>query len=101
CSGTIDVIRVIPWPVGVTAGIMKNAFVERWHGAGAELAAAKGREMPRYQAAVTAGDFSTACILGGEAMGLFGTVRPAVEIVARRVADGERALRAGAGLITS
>jgi nitronate monooxygenase len=100
-SSTIDIVRDIPWPVEFTARIMKNAFVERWHGAEAELAAAKGREMPRYQAAVTAGDFSTACILGGEAMGLFDTVPPAGEIVARIVADGERALRAGAGLITS
>jgi nitronate monooxygenase len=79
---------------------MTNTFTERWHGAEAELAAAKAREMLRYQAAVTLGDFSTACILGGEAMGLFDAVLPAGEIVERIVTDAERALRASARLIT-
>jgi len=99
-SSTIDIVRDIPWPAEFTARIMTNAFTERWHGAEAELAAVKAREMPRYQAAVTLGDFSTACILGGEAMGLFDAVLPAGEIVERIVTDAERALRAGAGLIT-
>jgi hypothetical protein len=39
--------------------------------------------------------------MGGEAMGLFDAVLPAGEIVERMVADGEHALRAGAGLIAS
>ncbi len=98
-SSTIDIVRDIPWPPEFTARIMKNAFTERWHGAEAELTAAKAREMPRYQAAVTLGDFSTACILGGEAMGLFDAVLPAGEIVERIVADAEGALRAGNALI--
>jgi nitronate monooxygenase len=99
-SSTIDIVRDIPWPPEFTARIMKNAFTERWHGAEAELAAAKAREMPRYQAAVTLGDFTTACVLGGEAMGLFAEVLPAGEIVERIVAAAERALRAGNQLIT-
>lgn len=99
-SSTIDIVRDIPWPPEFTARIMKNAFTERWHGAEAELTAAKAREMPRYHAAVTLGDFSTACILGGEAMGLFDAVLPAGEIVEGIVAGAERALRAGTQLIT-
>src|SRR5215831_14532693 len=99
-SSTIDIVRDIPWPAEFTARIMTNAFTKRWHGAEAELAAAKAREMPRYQAAVTLGDFSTARILGGEAMGLFDAVLPAGEIVERIVTDAERALRASARLIT-
>jgi nitronate monooxygenase len=98
-SSTIDIVRDIPWPTEFTARIMRNAFTERWHGAETELAGAKAREMLRYQAAVTLGDFSTACILGGEAMGLFDAVLPAGEIVERIVAEAERSLRAGAGLI--
>ena len=98
-SATIDIVRDIPWPADFTCRIMKNAFTELWHGAESELTAAKAREMPRYQAAVTLGDFSTACILGGEAMGLVDAVLPAGEIVERIIAEAERALRAGNQLI--
>jgi nitronate monooxygenase len=94
-TATVDVVRGIPWPREFTARVMRNDFVTRWHGAEAELAAARPREMPRYQAAAAVGDFATACIFGGEAMGVFDAVLPAGEIVSRMVAEAEDALRAG------
>jgi nitronate monooxygenase len=94
-TATVDVVRGIPWPREFTARVMRNDFVARWHGAEAELAAARPREMARYQAATTVGDFATACIFGGEAMGVFDAVLPAGEIVSRMVAEAEDALRAG------
>jgi nitronate monooxygenase len=79
---------------------MRNDFVARWHGAEAELAMAQPHEAARYQAAVAAGDFATACIFGGEAMGVFDQILPAGEIVSRMVAQAEDALRAGARRVT-
>jgi nitronate monooxygenase len=95
-TATVDVVRAIPWPREFTARIMRNAFVARWHGAEAELATAQPHESARYQAAVAAGDFATACIFGGAAMGVFDQILPAGEIIARMVAQAEDALRAGA-----
>jgi nitronate monooxygenase len=89
---TVDIVRDIPWPAEFTVRVMRNAFVERWHGAETELKTAQAREMARYHAAVATGDFSTAAVLGGEAMGLFRDVLPAGEIVARMVAEAEQAL---------
>ncbi len=97
---TIDIVRGIPWPREFTVRVMRNDFVARWHGAEAELTAAQSREMPRYQAAVAVGDFDTACVLGGEAMGVFDAVLPAGEIVSSMVAEAEAALRAGARCVT-
>jgi nitronate monooxygenase len=99
-TSTIDIVRDIPWPATFTCRVMRNDFVTRWHGAEGDLAAAKPQEMPRYQAAVALGDFATACVLGGEAMGLFDKVAPAGEIVAGMVAEAEAALAAGARRIT-
>jgi nitronate monooxygenase len=93
---TIDIVRDIPWPAEFTLRALRNAFVERWHGAEAELRAAQAREMARYQAAVTVGDFTTAGVLAGEAAGLCDAVLPAGEIVTAMVAEAERALAAGA-----
>lgn len=98
---TIDVVRDIPWPAGFTVRVLRNAFVDRWHGAEAELKAAQAREMAHYQAAVTVGDFAVAGVLGGEAVGLFDSVLPAGEILAAMVAGAEQALRAGAQRIGS
>lgn len=97
---TIDIVRDIPWPADFTVRVMRNDFIARWHGAEAELRAAQAREMARYQAAATLGDFSIAGVLGGEAMGLFDAVLPAGEIVARMVAEAETALRGGARRLT-
>jgi nitronate monooxygenase len=99
-TATVDVVRGIPWPREFTARVMRNDFVARWHGAEDELATAQPGEMARYQAAAAAGDFATACIFGGEAMGVFDAVLPADQIVTRMVAEAESALRAGARRVT-
>ena len=93
---TIDIVRDIPWPAEFTVRVMRNEFVARWHGDEAALKAAQPVERARYQAAVAAGDFATAGVLGGEAMGLFDAVLPAGEIILRMVEQAEAALAAGA-----
>jgi nitronate monooxygenase len=95
----IDIVRDIPWPADFTVRVLRNDFVARWHGAETELKAAQAREMARYQAAVAVGDFSTAAVLGGEAVGLIADVPPAGIILERMVSDAERALAAGAARV--
>jgi nitronate monooxygenase len=93
---TIDIVRDLPWPADFTVRAMRNDFVARWHGAEADLRAARQTEIARYMAAARDGDFAVAGVLGGEAMGLFDAVLPAGEIVTRMVAEAEAALRDGA-----
>jgi len=98
---TIDIVRDIPWPADFTVRVLRNDFTARWHGAEPTLRAAQADEQARYQAAVAAGDFTTAGVLCGEAIGLIDAVLPAEEIVARMVADAEAALAAGARRIAA
>jgi len=93
---TIDLVRDIPWPAEFTVRVLRNEFVARWHGDEAALEAARPREQARYQAAVARGDFATAGVLGGEAIGLFDAVLPAGEIVERMVDQAQAVLAAGA-----
>src|SRR5690348_11683491 len=95
-TAVFDIARGIQWPKEFTGRALNNDFARRWHGAEAALSADAAREMARYQAAATVGDFATAVIFGGEAMGLFDRVLPAGEIVAGMAAQAESALRAGA-----
>jgi len=98
-TSTVDIVRDIPWPREFTARVMRNGFVEQWHGAETALAAAREGEMRRYRDAVTRADFSIACVFGGEAMAMIDKVEPAAEIIARMVADAEAALARGARLM--
>lgn len=100
-TSTIDIVRDIPWPADFTVRVLRNRFVERWHGAEAELKGRQAAELARYQAAVAEGDFATAGVLGGEAVGLFDAVLPAGAIVAGMVAEAERALGAGARKVSA
>src|SRR6185437_13155712 len=87
-TSVFDTVRGIAWPEGFTGRALNNDFARRWHGAEAELSAAAG------------GDFSTAVIFAGEAMGLFDRILPAGDIVAAMAAEAEAALSAGAQRIT-
>jgi nitronate monooxygenase len=95
-TSVFDTVRGIAWPKEFTGRALNNDFARRWHGAETELMAEAERQMARYQAAAAVGDFSTAVIFGGEAMGLCDRVLPAGDIVAGMVAEAEAALRAGA-----
>ena len=91
-TSTIDVVRALDWPEIFTARVMRNDFVNAWHGAEQRLRAALETETPRYQAAIEEADFSVAAVFAGEAIGLIARVLPAREIVSRTVAEAEAAL---------
>ena len=95
-TSTFDIVRGYHWPENFTGRALHNDFIARWHGREAALAAAASREMPRYMAAVEAGDFGTGVIFAGEAADLIDDVPAAGEIVARMVTEAEAALAAGA-----
>jgi nitronate monooxygenase len=93
---TFDIVRGIPWPPDFTGRALRNAFCGRWHGAEGALEAGQAKEMARYNAALALGDFETAAVFSGEAVGLVDRVEDAALILHRMVAGAEAALRAGA-----
>jgi len=98
-TATVDIVRRLDWPREFSARVLRNDFVERWHGQEAALTAAIDRESERYRQAAERGDFATAAVFGGEAADLVTDAPPAAEIVARLIQEAEAALREGAALL--
>ena len=71
---------------------MRNDFTDRWHDNTDGLRAALAQELPRWQAAVAAGDARTANAFVGEVAGLIGAVGPAADILRDIVQGAEMAL---------
>ncbi len=97
-TSVVDIVRSRDWPAEFSIRVLRNAFVDRWHGREeAQLAdAARG-----YAAAASAGDPDESAVIVGEAVGLIGRVRPAVDIIQTMVADAEAQLHRGEQLIVA
>ncbi|GAB2755648.1 nitronate monooxygenase family protein [Salinifilum aidingensis] len=89
-TGVYDVVRRLSWPREYTSRVLRNGFVERWHGREDELAADLPRVVEQYRAAVDGDDPDEVGIIAGEAIGRVDRVRPAAEVVR---ALGEQAVR--------
>lgn len=98
-SIVFDISRRNVWPAPYTGRVMRNAHAARWLGREYELRQQVEEEAARYAAARDAGDFDTAAVIAGEAIGLIHDVPSAAEIVERTVALATELLgRHGASL---
>ncbi|MDA8357847.1 MAG: nitronate monooxygenase [Actinomycetota bacterium] len=85
-----DVAQGIGWPEPFAGRALRNRFTEAWHGHEAALAAdpAAGR---RLTEARNVGDYDTAYIYAGQAVGLVRQSLPAAEVV-RHLGEGAASL---------
>jgi nitronate monooxygenase len=87
-----DVAQGLPWPEVFAGRALRNRFTDRWHGH--EQALAADADAPRQLAeARKAGDYDTAYIYAGQAVGLVRHPRPAAEVV-RALGNGAEAILA-------
>jgi nitronate monooxygenase len=91
----VDIARKLAWPSQFTARVIKNKFVEDWHGREKDLARPDiaEREMQRYVSAMQSGDADNTGVWVGEAAGLIRDVRGASELLNEIVRDAEFLLR--------
>ena len=97
-----DIARQRPWPSAYTGRLLRNAFIETWHGREDDL---RSRAAERGQAVVeadAAGDYDVANVTVGEAVGLIDDLPGAGELV-RRIAEEAEACILGrlGGLIAA
>jgi nitronate monooxygenase len=94
----VDIVRKVDWPKPFTARVMKNRFVNEWHGRESEFAepAVLEHEMDRYIKAMQSGDPDNTGVWVGEATGLIHDVRPAGDLLRKIMADAERLLEGDA-----
>lgn len=88
----VDVIRNLDWPDRYSARILKNDFADRWHGNVDALKENIEEETGNWQAALAAGDASTANAFVGEVAGLIHNIKPAADILKSIVSEAEALL---------
>lgn len=87
-----DVVRKKAWPSEYTGRLMKNGFIERWHGREDELRTLQEAELQRVEKAWVSGDYDTANVTVGEAIGLINDIPTAGELVKRISAEASACL---------
>lgn len=86
-SSSVDVVRKRYWPnPEFVVRVLKNSFVDKWHGRESELERAIEIENERFWAAFNAGDADNSGILMGEVSGIIHDAPPAAQIVERMIA---------------
>lgn len=87
-----DLAPVVEWP-GAMSRVIRNRFVDEWHGREPELRA-RGDEVGREVAAARAADDREGMkLFAGQSAGLVGSIEPAGDLVRRIAAEAERLLR--------
>ena len=80
-SIVFDISRCNVWPSPFTGRCMVNRHLERWMGRETDLLRAQREEAERYASARRAGDFDTAAVIAGEAIGLIHEIVPAGQVI--------------------
>jgi len=97
-SIVFDITRRNVWPAPYTGRVLRNSHSTRWYGRETELMQHLDEEAARYSEAGEAGNFDTAAVIAGEAVGLIHDLPPAAEIVERMVREAEVLLGRRLGL---
>jgi nitronate monooxygenase len=87
-SNSVDVVRKRYWPNSeFVVRVLKNAFVNKWHGREREIERSIEIEFERFWTAFKAGDADNSGVLMGEVSGIIQDASPAAQIVERMVAQ--------------
>ncbi len=91
-TSVYDIVRNRNWPPGYNGRLMRNAFIDTWHGREDELRTLAGEERKAVEAADRSGDYDVSNVTVGEAIGLIKDVPPAGALVERLAAEAEAQL---------
>jgi nitronate monooxygenase len=88
-TSVYDIVRQRIWPEGYTGRLLKNEFIEKWHGHEERLRALQADELERVEAASRVGDFDVANVTVGESIGMIHDLPAAGDVVRRVVAEAK------------
>ena len=87
-SNSVDVVRKRYWPnPEFVVRVLKNTFVDKWHGRERELENEIDVENERFWSAFNAGDADNSGVLMGEVSGLIQDAPPASKIIQNMIAS--------------
>lgn len=98
-SHAYDIITSAPFPAGIGDRVLRNEFIEQWHGRDDEVTARREELLATVMAATREGNARVAAARAGNAAGLIHAVEPAADILYRIVAEAERILRQRPGQV--
>ena len=87
-----DLANNAPFPAEIVERVVRNEFIDAWHGREAEIVARRDEVRAELNAA-TAGDTRIVKVAAGNVAGLIDSVEPAGDIVRAIVAEATRLLR--------
>ncbi|MBV8281960.1 MAG: nitronate monooxygenase [Candidatus Eremiobacteraeota bacterium] len=91
-TSVYDIANNKSWPPGYTGRVVRNEFVEKWHGREKELAGVRAEELKKVQHAFASGDFDVGNVTVGEAIGLVHDIPKAGDLINRIVAEASARL---------
>jgi nitronate monooxygenase len=80
-----DVVRRKAWPSQYTGRVLRNAFIDRWHGNESDLSMDLDEQRRAFEEAVEGEDYGLANVIVGEVIGLIDSVNTAASIIAEMV----------------
>lgn len=93
-----DIVREKAWPKEYTGRLMVNGFISTWHGREHELRDCRKERLQEFEAAYVGGDYDTANVTVGEAIGLIRDLPGATELTERIGLEAARVIRNAAHL---
>ncbi|MFI8067554.1 NAD(P)H-dependent flavin oxidoreductase [Streptomyces sp. NPDC086033] len=94
-TNVYDIVRTYDWPAEYNGRVLRNRFIDRWHGREAELTAHLAEAADEFRDAVSQQDFDIANMIVGEGVGLVQEILPAGEVVRRMTQDAADRLGRG------
>lgn len=85
-----DIIREKAWPENYSGRLMVNDFISSWHGRETELRRCQPEKRAAFEEAYETGDYDTANVTVGEAIGLIHDLPGAEELTERIGAEAAR-----------
>ena len=95
-TSVYDIVRQRAWPEGYTGRLLKNEFIEKWHGQEEKLKVLRADELAKVEAASRVGDYDIANVTVGESIGMIHDLPHAGDVVRRIVDEAAERLTAGA-----
>ncbi|GLE54805.1 oxidoreductase [Mycobacteroides chelonae] len=82
-----DIVRGKDWPSTYSGRVLRNSFVDRWHGHEVDLAEHLEQARSEYQIGVAAEDYRVANLIVGEGIGQIRHIESAADIIHSMVAQ--------------
>ncbi|MFK0294078.1 NAD(P)H-dependent flavin oxidoreductase [Streptomyces sp. NPDC090442] len=82
-----DIVRQYDWPAEYDGRLLRNQFIDRWHGRESALDAHLAEAAAEFRSGVSQEDYDIAGVIVGEGVGRVGEILPAGEVVRRMTRD--------------